>query len=120
MYSGLRDNQREMWTGTVPASKPMTRGVWRASQIAGPMSIACVTGPEVWPGWVRAAGPEPCLGRESSFYWLTVLVALLDVYGATQQVEPMSGSDPAPNTCSLRRQAGIIHRYRTLNTRYRC
>ncbi len=106
MYVGLHDNQREMWTGTVPPRKPMTSAVWRANQMSGPTSIACVTGPEVWQGWERAAGPDPWLGQESSFYWRIVLVALLEVYGATQQVGPMSGSDPAPNTCSLRRQAG--------------
>ena len=106
MRGGVLGNQREMWTGTVQPRKPMTRAIWRASQISGPMSIARVTGPEVWSGWVRAAGPEPCLARESSFYWWVVLVALLEVCGATQQVEPMSGSNPAPNTCSLRRQAG--------------
>ncbi len=78
--SGFLDNQGEMWTETVPASKPTTRAVWRSSQISGPMSITGVTGPEVWPGWVRAAGAEPCLARESSFYWRIVLVALLEVF----------------------------------------
>jgi hypothetical protein len=45
MYSGLHDNQGEMWTGTERASKPGPRAVWPSSQMSDPMSIACVTGP---------------------------------------------------------------------------